>query len=50
MVANLQNLIILCQKFFHRVKPMDTVVLLCADVGEELGKGKLSGDHNKAVL
>ena len=29
---------------------MDTVVLLCADVGEELGKGKLSGDHNKAVL
>ena len=47
--------IILCQHFLLFVKCMSTVVFITVvfisvDVGEELGKGKLSGDHNKAVL
>ena len=36
--------------FLLCVTCMDTVVFLYADVGEEVGKGKLSGDHNRAVL
>ena len=36
--------------FFALCQCMDTVVFLYADVGEEVGKGKLSGDHNGAVL
>ena len=42
--------IILCQHFLLFVKCMSAVVFISVDVGEELGKGKLSGDHNKAVL